>query len=72
MANIEVRGKRNYEWTNGKKPRGTGHWLFKIGKEEKSFYGSFTDAQAKARRYAAQYNKKQKAGDRVYHITVLP
>ena len=63
---VEVKGKDHYEFANGKRPSGRGHWMFGLGpksnhqnedgsiKHNQVFqhYGMFTDAQATARKAA--------------------
>ena len=63
---VEVKGKDYYEFANGKRPSGRGHWMFGLGpksnhenadgsiKHNQVFqhYGMFTDAQAAARKAA--------------------
>ena len=63
---VEVKGKDRYEFANGKRPSGRGHWMFGLGpksnhengdgsiKHNQVFqhYGMFTDAQAAARKAA--------------------
>jgi len=44
----------HYKFTHGKMPRGIGNWFFKIGKEEKEFYGKYSDAAKKAKEYAKE------------------
>lgn len=31
-AGSEIRGEKRYQFTNGMKPRGFGHWYFRDGK----------------------------------------
>lgn len=50
---VEVRVETNkYKFAHGKLPRGTGTWFFKIGDEEKSWSGKYTDASKQAQKYA--------------------
>lgn len=48
-----------------KQPRGRGNWYFKIGNEEICFRGSYSEAKAKAIKYAHK-NKN------IYSIKVMP
>lgn len=43
-SDIEV-STREYEWSTGKAPRGTGNWAFNIGGEVEFIYGSYTEAK---------------------------
>ena len=62
---IRVEGKDEYLWTHGHRPRGYGHWAFKIADEQKTFTGLFSEAQKKALAYARKYHP------RIFHIKVL-
>ena len=55
------------EWSfsSGKsKPSGLGNWWFKIGTEEKNFYGNWSNAKAEAIKYA-----KEKGINRIHLMT---
>ncbi len=55
-----------YERTHGRKPRGTGMWLFKIGNRETLFAstGTYTEAKKSATFTAKHSGEKE--------ITVMP
>ena len=54
-----------WQFSSGKsKPQGRGMWWFKIGNEEKEYYGTYSDAKAMAIKYA-----KEKG---VYSIKLMP
>lgn len=54
-----------YEWSHGKRPRGFGFWMIKVGEENKEYpHSTFSQAVKEAKRLA-----KEKG---LYSIEILP
>lgn len=59
----------NYQFAHGKKPGGSGWWLFQVGETTVEFQGLYS--LGKKRAMAVAREMVQKTGKQIYSITVL-